>query len=474
MTMDKNGSTKGQGKNDRPTTLLHKQGSISYIPFQHAPRAERLFAPECACLSSLSRGVILCWGFLFLPGGTVKNDTNIQIKRAMLEEGWDSLPRFIMRMTEIGPSEKLAFQFILGRIRAFGGGRAFPSVDTIAANTALSEHTVRRSIAELKKVGLISFERRGYGLTHEYQLEAVPDWILEKYGEFQPGKKNIGENAQSVQIGRSDRPNWPLSQAKLDGDFDKKPSQVVDGETTSAKTMPAKESSLIESEEGTFQETSQKRDVSDLHSIGDLPRGAAKPQGNGTATSPVARPPSKEAQSNCALPTSSSGGSGMKMPGQEDEPKKKVKLRGLYDASKPVADWTCNDALGYFRQKYQEAFPKEGAPDLKLEKDGAAVKHRLMWLVREGLEIGMMKKVIDYIFDKWSSGLPTRLGWDGTRPSLALIESTRYFESVVREVQNGPNQKRLGKQFADDYSEEAHKAWEAKPGTGWKRKEKLA
>lgn len=146
-------------------------------------------------------------------------------------------------------------------------------------------------------------------------------------------------------------------------------------------------------------------------------------------------------QTLCAAPFKSerSGGQ-ILIPGSDDEDdgriSKKPKKRGMYDPEKAPAEWNTNDAIGYFRKMYQNAWPGEGAPDVGV-KDAAAVKGRLAWLKAEGIGAGMMKRAIDHLFAGWSDGLPSRMKWTGSRPGLVLIESTRWFESLVREVQGG-------------------------------------
>lgn len=128
------------------------------------------------------------------------SDQNLAMKQRFLELGWDQIPRFVMRMTEIGPADKLVFSFILNRIRDFGGGRAFPSIESIGKNTGLPERTVKRSTAALVGVGLLERKKRGMGKTNEYILpDAIPNWILDKYG------KDWTANQQKGQIGPSER-----------------------------------------------------------------------------------------------------------------------------------------------------------------------------------------------------------------------------------------------------------------------------
>lgn len=127
------------------------------------------------------------------------------------------------------------------------------------------------------------------------------------------------------------------------------------------------------------------------------------------------------------------------MPGAASEPRKRektAKTKALYDPERPVDGWTGRDAVGYFRMKFNEKWPGEGAPDWSI-KDFTMVGDRIEWLKTERIGVPMMKRVIDTLFDRWKNGLPSKLGWQSPRPSLILIGSSKLFESIVREIQSG-------------------------------------
>lgn len=394
---------------------------------------------------------------------------NTAYKKAWMEMGWDVIPRPILRMSEIGPSEKIIFIFILGRISEKGSGRAFPSVDSIAANTSLSERTVKTCISNLKEVGLISFERRGYGQSYEYQIEGIPDWILEKHGEFKNSKKNIEEKDETCNNCTTEVQNLPLSSAKSAPDFEKKSSQVTDGETTCGHHPPSEVDAVeVNALEVTLR-AGAASPCQHTHSTDDLPSGAAQPPTTATATSPVARPPS-EAQTVRAssVPSSRNGGTGMKVPGGRDEGDRPLKkkggaAKGIYDPSKPVADWTCQDVVGYFRAKYEETYPGEIAPIWSL-KGLTKIKLILESLRDAACGAVVMQQAIDYIFTAWKTKLGDRLKFTGARPSLAIIENECFFNPVVQEMQAG-----VKKKETDDYAGPSniprYKGWAGKPVT---------
>lgn len=154
---------------------------------------------------------------------------------------------------------------------------------------------------------------------------------------------------------------------------------------------------------------------------------------------------------------------GSGVPGMNTQPKgdpegeklrkaKKEKYIPGYDPRKPISEWKELDAIGYFRFLFKQKWPGEGAPDYSVVKDIPALRHRFQWLMRERLPLETMKNAIDYLFEKWDNGLPSRLRLDGSRPGLGIIESTRLFEMIVMEMRNGVGTVKT----VDQYSEKSH------------------
>jgi hypothetical protein len=91
------------------------------------------------------------------------------------------MPKFISRMTEISSFSKFVFAYLLGCIRPGGGGKCYPKIRTISIEIGVSCRTVKRSIAELRDVGLIKSERFGVFGRNLYVLQNIPEWIISKY-----------------------------------------------------------------------------------------------------------------------------------------------------------------------------------------------------------------------------------------------------------------------------------------------------
>jgi hypothetical protein len=158
----------------------------------------------------------------------------------------------------------------------------------------------------------------------------------------------------------------------------------------------------------------------------------------------------------------------MKVPGGRDEGDRPLKkkggaAKGIYDSSKPVADWTCQDVVGYFRAKYEETYPGEIAPIWSL-KGLTKIKLILESLRDAACGAVVMQQAIDYIFAAWRTKLGDRLKFTGARPSLAIIENECFFNPVVQEMQAG-----VKKKETDDYAGPSniprYKGWAGKPVT---------
>jgi len=335
-------------------------------------------------------------------------EKNLAMKKKIMGFGWDQIPRFLLRMEEIKLSDKIVYSFIVNRMRDFGGGFSFPSIETIAVNNALSKTAVKRSTAALIKIGLLVRHSRGMGRTNEYELpDEIPAWILDKYGADIVPRDQIepSEGPERSPVGtKKGRIRRVVLKRKDEGD------------PTGADSDPP------ESCEGEEKEEPLKGK-------------------EGEEAPPVSLPsPSQgKTQTVCA------GGSGKVMPWErEEEPQglhrkrkgKKAKVRGLYDPDKDPSEWNGNDLVGYFRKCFQKTFPGEGAPDVRIEDLGAA-KRRIVWMQNEEMDIGIAKQAVDHLFANWSNGLPARIRWKGSRPGIAIIEHARLFETLVREVQSG-------------------------------------
>jgi len=172
---------------------------------------------------------------------------------------------------------------------------------------------------------------------------------------------------------------------------------------------------------------------------------------------------------------SESGGSGLILPGEEDDDRQRARKngkakgrKGAFDLDRPANEWRPREAVAYFQQRFKQKWDgvfmvEAGA------KEGGQLKGLLAKLDNDGFGRGLMVDVIDHIFDHWDKGLPERLRWDKDHPNLSLICAPRWFETLAREVQNGVPKPKRGKgkdkgPRHDEYNEDREKQ---QPSVGW-------
>lgn len=101
----------------------------------------------------------------------------MSVSPGQLRSGYGPIYRYLSRCGGIiTPAAKLVLLNILERLGQ--KGMAWPSQETIAADTGFSEPTVRRALSELSALGLLAKHRRGQGLTNQYfvDVEALLEW----------------------------------------------------------------------------------------------------------------------------------------------------------------------------------------------------------------------------------------------------------------------------------------------------------
>jgi hypothetical protein len=126
---------------------------------------------------------------------------NLTNKVTVLAHGFAQIPVPILAMTEISSSAKLVWAALCNRARPGGGGKIYPTLSTIAADTGLSRRTVMRAIGELIAVkpsarrdattkkdretenadGMLGVTTH-HEAPNDYFIYA-PDWIFKKYCE---------------------------------------------------------------------------------------------------------------------------------------------------------------------------------------------------------------------------------------------------------------------------------------------------
>ena len=135
------------------------------------------------------------------------------------------------------------------------------------------------------------------------------------------------------------------------------------------------------------------------------------------------------------------GGSGMTVPGDEDEkPERRSRARkNTLPPAHPNKDpdtWKTPDVVQYFKYRWLEAWPPEGKSDLPTAYPPilAGIRGRLAWLDAEGIPRGAVRRMVDHLFDNWGDDLRERFRWEDTRPSFLLISKVWHFEQLAREI----------------------------------------
>ena len=84
------------------------------------------------------------------------------------QHGWTGVPNFILENDTISMGAKLAYAMLLKYAREMD--ECFPGQDRLAQDMGTSRQTVNAHIAELRRAGLISVERRGQGRPNLYTV----------------------------------------------------------------------------------------------------------------------------------------------------------------------------------------------------------------------------------------------------------------------------------------------------------------
>ena len=123
--------------------------------------------PKQECWCPWGRGFVLRVPNLSM--GTIMALRNDILKPG----GYASVPHCVLESSSLAPSDKLVYQILLDHLV---GPRisVWPSQATIARRTALSIRGVRRSVARLTEVGLISCEVIA-GTSNHYTFSAPED-----------------------------------------------------------------------------------------------------------------------------------------------------------------------------------------------------------------------------------------------------------------------------------------------------------
>lgn len=93
---------------------------------------------------------------------------SVIVEDAALAGGFTMVPNFVLRAPGLSAGAKLVYGLLLSY--AWQDGSCFPGQDALAADSGVSDRTVRTYLEELKTAGLVTVKHRGLGLTALYTL----------------------------------------------------------------------------------------------------------------------------------------------------------------------------------------------------------------------------------------------------------------------------------------------------------------
>ncbi len=336
---------------------------------------------------------------------------------------------------------------ILADLLCGADGEGSHSMRLVGRLRGTDERTIRRHWAELKEAGLIQIEYRG-GFTNVITLvDPAEVYGAEAISGFYAEVRQISAALRSEPEGDAEGP-----EEGEEGD----PGQTCPPSPDINCTPPRTNLSprIDKGEQIKDEQSPSERALS-----GDAERGAAS---GGVKSSESKAPISKRAGSGIntgeAPREQPEGGLGRR---PKADPDRHRRAKSFFDPNLPDAQWDARQVLGYFRETFRKTWPMEPPPDLVVS-DLAPIKKRVDWLLESKQPVILMKQVIDHIFTAWDKGLRERLGWSGTRPSVSLIMSAKYLDTLIREVQNGAGPAKGGRRDEWDPA-----SADRSPKTGW-------
>lgn len=88
---------------------------------------------------------------------------NLAIRASLLSNGFEMIPKSVLRRKDIGPTSKLVLAFLIGAVRS-DTGECSPSMTAVAQGTGASKSSVQRALVELEEKGLVErVGEKGWG-----------------------------------------------------------------------------------------------------------------------------------------------------------------------------------------------------------------------------------------------------------------------------------------------------------------------
>jgi hypothetical protein len=100
-------------------------------------------------------------------------DKSLVFKDANLRNGFTQISNVIIRDPRLTCNAKVLYILLLSY--AWQDRECYPGQDTLAGNMGCNRRTVTRTLAELRKFKLVSWDRRGLGKSNTYYIERLSD-----------------------------------------------------------------------------------------------------------------------------------------------------------------------------------------------------------------------------------------------------------------------------------------------------------
>ena len=106
--------------------------------------------------------------------GQVLEKNTIIVENEALRQGFTQIPNYVLRDKRLSFGARLTYTMLLSY--AWQEGSCFPGQERIAHDLGISRQSVSKFLQELRRNGLIDWERRGLGKTNVYYiLDIEPD-----------------------------------------------------------------------------------------------------------------------------------------------------------------------------------------------------------------------------------------------------------------------------------------------------------
>ena len=121
------------------------------------------------------------------------------LKTDMLYASWAQVPLVFLRCRELSDRAFRVMVAILSYVHMTG--RVFPSLNRLALDSGTSKRSVQRSLQELRDLGLLKWDKEGYGNTNEYRLSPsidLPETVTKYHNEsefYRTAKRLVREGA---------------------------------------------------------------------------------------------------------------------------------------------------------------------------------------------------------------------------------------------------------------------------------------